>query len=321
MGNGTIGYTHEALDALPHSPSREHIRALLVQHELLQPRDRFLAAFHSWLDEKLATVDGEQHALLLRRFATWTTLRRARQRLHNGQSTEGVLMTGRQNIIVAAQLLNWLTVEHLDLSGLQQLDLDRWITSGSSTRLRVRPFLRWAADAGEAHRCLAVARGAAPTLRWPRSSASAGSVDASTTTPSRCACAPRRCSCWSTPNRSGGSPPSEPATSRQRTARTSSASPAGCVLPSRSRSPPCCASTCPGGVPRPTPARTPCGCSPAVSSRSTDESGDPAWDVAVIDPGTVSRVLFRFENVEGGQARGGLPELRLRADPRGPRER
>lgn len=158
LGDGSIAYSHDAFDELPAGGSREHLRALLIQHELLPPRDRFLPAFHTWLDDKLRSVDGQNHHSILRRFAQWTTVRTAHARIELGQSTEGVLLTGKQNVTVAIQLLNWLSTRQLQLATLQQLDLDRWITTGPSTRKRIQPFLRWAATAREA-----------PPLTVPRS--------------------------------------------------------------------------------------------------------------------------------------------------------
>ena len=72
--------THEALDALPPSPTLDHLRSVLVATGTLPPRDEHMARLERALDELLAGRDDHDEQQLLRRYAFWHLLRRLRRR-------------------------------------------------------------------------------------------------------------------------------------------------------------------------------------------------------------------------------------------------
>ena len=98
-----------------------------------------------WLEQLLTQVS-EQHARLIRPFAHWYVLRRARRASQRRPYTAGAASAARGRIRAAASFLTWLDDHHLDLQTLSQAYLDRWLTSGSTQRYEIRAFLGWAAN-------------------------------------------------------------------------------------------------------------------------------------------------------------------------------
>ena len=57
LGDGTTPLTHEGLDQFePQGRHVEHLRAILQHHEVLPCRDKYVAYFEKWIDDKLASV-------------------------------------------------------------------------------------------------------------------------------------------------------------------------------------------------------------------------------------------------------------------------
>ena len=73
--------THQLLDTFPRSHSRSQIRQALVHAGLLPPRQELIEDVGAWLDDLLGDVPLE-HAQLVRPFARWMVLRRARNLLY-----------------------------------------------------------------------------------------------------------------------------------------------------------------------------------------------------------------------------------------------
>lgn len=71
--------THEAMDALPPSRTREFVRGLLVEHGALPHRDRYLAIFGQWAREAEKRVVDPKSRDIVRRCIRWQHLRRMNQ--------------------------------------------------------------------------------------------------------------------------------------------------------------------------------------------------------------------------------------------------
>jgi hypothetical protein len=78
------------------------VRDLLVQAGVLPARDEYLERIESWLREILA-VRPAHHAAVVRPYATWHVLRRAR-----GASTVPAAGWARGRILAALAFLAWL---------------------------------------------------------------------------------------------------------------------------------------------------------------------------------------------------------------------
>nr|WP_300403020.1 hypothetical protein [uncultured Rhodococcus sp.] len=139
--------THASLDRLKQGNHVRHLRSVLVYTGVLDGRSHDLDTVDAWIDELL---DGLPHeiALLLRPYAAWSVLHRARHRARRGGAhppqAGSVSRYARTRINVAAQFLTWLTEHDLDLADARQADVDRWLDDGTTTRRRLRDFLRWA---------------------------------------------------------------------------------------------------------------------------------------------------------------------------------
>jgi hypothetical protein len=109
----------------------------------------------AWLDTTLAGKPTE-HARLIRPFAHWFLLRRARRRAaaRRQPAVAGVYL--RTQIRIALMLLAWLDEHHQALSDLDQPSLDAWLADGNTNSYNIRNVLVWAAS-----------RGIAPTLTVP----------------------------------------------------------------------------------------------------------------------------------------------------------
>ena len=135
--------SHELLDAFPRSHARSQIRQALVHAGLLPPRQELIEDVDAWLDDLLGDVP-RQHAQLVRPFARWAVLRRARNRARTRTFTEASGSWARQQIRAAVEFLGWLDQRGTSLAGVGQPEIDAWLTSGGSQRYSIRYFLAWA---------------------------------------------------------------------------------------------------------------------------------------------------------------------------------
>lgn len=140
----TAPLTHELLDGLGSLAQLGPVRALLVEHGVLPPRDELLIRFERWSRQIADTIRNPNDRRTFDSFVRWHHLRDLRDQGHpitRGQST------GRRDelrLIIA--LLSWLDDRNETLAELDQARLDLWLTGKPRTPRRVEPFLRWAAD-------------------------------------------------------------------------------------------------------------------------------------------------------------------------------
>ncbi|RDV44761.1 Fis family transcriptional regulator [Leifsonia sp. ku-ls] len=162
----TGNVTHQQLDALPESRTRNFVRGLLVEHEVLPRRDHYLALFDRWASDALDRVENPRHRDIIKRYVRWQHLRRMNQ-MH--EVPRGTFLRSKQATTVAIEFLNWLTDHGILLDELQQAHLDAWANTGPTTRLIAGRFLRWAVKTRQVARDLRMAehrRGTAPRMNF-----------------------------------------------------------------------------------------------------------------------------------------------------------
>lgn len=135
--------THADLDALPQLNHVHYLRYVLIDTGALPPRPNRIDAVEPWLDHFLVGQP-PQIVSVLRPYASWSVLRRARHRETRGPARRSAGKYARTRITLAAQFLAWLHQHNKTLAGATQSDIDRWLSRGATTRHRLRDFLRWA---------------------------------------------------------------------------------------------------------------------------------------------------------------------------------
>ena len=141
---GEVAMTHEGLDALPQNASLNHLRQLLVACGALPERDPSLARLERSIEGLIAALDHAEDRQLLRAFARWRVLRRARSRADRGGFTAIRAKNARTVVAEAARFLAWLRGRGLSLSDCSQADVELWLATGVEARRRIGEFLRWA---------------------------------------------------------------------------------------------------------------------------------------------------------------------------------
>lgn len=138
---------HAHLDALPQHAHVRLLRHVLVDTGALSPRSNLTDAVDPWLQHFLADQPPDVSALL-RPYAAWSVLSRARRRAARGLDSPSTPKYVRTRITTAVHFIAWLTTRNVSLSTATQSDVDLWMSEGATTRHRVRDFLRWAYAAG-----------------------------------------------------------------------------------------------------------------------------------------------------------------------------
>jgi hypothetical protein len=136
--------THAALDELPASRAVTNARGLLVQTGVLEPRDESIERTAKWIDTRLAD-EPDAVTRIVRPYATWSVLRRARRRKAN---SHGAGKNARARINAAIRFLTWLDDRGQTLRTATQRDVDEWLVAGKTTRYLVRDFVLWAHGRG-----------------------------------------------------------------------------------------------------------------------------------------------------------------------------
>lgn len=147
--------THEAIDALPPSRTRDYVRGLLVEHGALARRDELLARYEQWSHSALDRLTEEVNRAVIDRYVRWHHLRRMNQM---DPVTNGTFLRSKQTVTVAINFLNWLSERNIALADVGQGEVDAWIAGGPTTRLLVDRFLGWAMDTKNAPHGLTVPR-------------------------------------------------------------------------------------------------------------------------------------------------------------------
>lgn len=133
--------SHETMDTLPKSRTRDFVRGLLVEHGVLPRRDVYRARYQDWSEEVLDRVTDPANREVIRRYIRWQHLRRMNQM---ESVPQGTYLRSKQTVTVAIELVNWLTDHGIELAEVEQEHLDAWVNDGNTTRLIADRFLSWA---------------------------------------------------------------------------------------------------------------------------------------------------------------------------------
>lgn len=144
IATGARPLAHTTFDAHPSPRTAMHLRELFIEHGLLEPMDRNLLHFETWLDRILAEITDPDHHALIKQFATWHHLHRMRQLSVAGQLQWGSARAAKQDISVARDFLRHLSERGKLPSQCRQADVDHWLATGPTTRSMARTFVRWA---------------------------------------------------------------------------------------------------------------------------------------------------------------------------------
>lgn len=137
--------THEALNELPDTRTREYVRGLLVEHGALPTEDIYRRRFEEWLNAALPRAATESDRSHITRFVRWQLLR---PRAGSGPLTQASFLRCKQTVTVTISFLNWLHDQGSTLDTLTQLQLDEWQATGPSTREIASRFIAWAVKTG-----------------------------------------------------------------------------------------------------------------------------------------------------------------------------
>ncbi len=146
VGDREIELSHQAFDSLPKTASVEHLRAILTHNHILPAqKDRQLAMFEQWLDERLDQLSPtpEIHAPM-ERFARWHHLKRLRSASSTTKNMNYAVRSAKQEITEAGKFLRWLLDEHQENAvTFRQMHLDEYLAEGPSTRRHIRNFIQY----------------------------------------------------------------------------------------------------------------------------------------------------------------------------------
>jgi hypothetical protein len=146
MASGALGATHEALDAARAGAAGEFLRQMLVAGGVLAERDEALVRLEAWVARRLGEVVDPQRARLLRSYATWRVLRRARRRAEGSTRPRTATRYAKTNLAGAIAFCAWLDRRGVTLSEARQVDVEAWIAEGPPSAHQVRDFLNWTAQ-------------------------------------------------------------------------------------------------------------------------------------------------------------------------------
>ena len=104
-----MALTHEALDVHPNTRAAGFLRQLLVAHDVLPARDEALIALEVWVTKQLRGIDDSSQRRLLRSYATWRVLRRARTRAASKPRPRTATRYAKTNLLAPIAFLSWLT--------------------------------------------------------------------------------------------------------------------------------------------------------------------------------------------------------------------
>lgn len=143
--------THAYLDQAGSEYQTRAVRSVLIDHEMLPPRDELLARFELWLPAALAEIPDSGERRTVTQYARWRHLRALRR--NTMPSRSGQLSWRRIEIMGIIELLAWIHSRGGSLASLTQADVDEWLTGGAHPFLH--HFLKWAGRDGTSRRLVA----------------------------------------------------------------------------------------------------------------------------------------------------------------------
>jgi hypothetical protein len=203
---GRIELSHAALDIVQGNADDGravgHVRAALVQCEVLEPRDEPSASFARWQQRAIEAIMPGADRGHVRAYATWHVAHQLAGTSARGRATAATQKYARSLVTEAIKLVGWLHDQNLELRDLHQDVIDTWIAAGSTTRHACGCSCAGSLAPASPANC--TSPGPTPTTakaRWPTSTASSSSGACCTTATSTRATASPACCCCSTPSR------------------------------------------------------------------------------------------------------------------------
>jgi hypothetical protein len=147
LGRGEITLSHDELDGLNtpgNGGTANHLDAILTAIGALPARDLELARLERAVPTALAAIADDDQRKVLRSYATWDLLRRARTASAVESLTARARYAALNRLATAAHLLGWLPQKSLDLASCQQSDLDAYLVEHPKRRSDLYGFLTWA---------------------------------------------------------------------------------------------------------------------------------------------------------------------------------
>lgn len=139
---GAHELTHADVDACE-TNARHHLRATLVDLELLPERDEPIERLETWISDFTRTLPAE-HARLIDTYARWSVLRSARRRqARYGTFTLFAGEASRERIRSAARLLAHLLESGRSISELDQTTFDLWCDGNVNRTRAIAGFIKW----------------------------------------------------------------------------------------------------------------------------------------------------------------------------------
>lgn len=149
---GRVGVSHAALDVAQGDENDGravgHVRAALVQSGVLEPRDEPSASFARWQQRAIEAIAPGPDRGHVRAYASWHVAHELARTTARDRATPATQKYARSLVTEAIKLVDWLHNQELELRHLRQDLIDTWIAAGTTTRRRVRLFLRWLVRAG-----------------------------------------------------------------------------------------------------------------------------------------------------------------------------
>ncbi len=146
--NETIPLSHEALDALPQTPSTTHLRDLLIASGALPERDPYLTRLVKKIEARAASTADPDDARTLKAFGRWGVIQPVRRKYEHRELGTITVNNVRAVVEDAAAFLAWLHRRSKSLSECSQADLDEWLATHASSRQPARTFIVFAMNKG-----------------------------------------------------------------------------------------------------------------------------------------------------------------------------
>jgi hypothetical protein len=143
---GVLPLTHEALDAHPQTRAADFLRHMLVANGVLPARDDALVRLEAWVASRLGEVTSPEHRRVLRSYATWRVLRRARQRADIAQRPRTPTARAKTCLLAAIAFFDFLDKRQRTLTSCSQADIDTWLNEGPPSAHEIVDFIDWATE-------------------------------------------------------------------------------------------------------------------------------------------------------------------------------
>jgi len=137
---------HEALDTAPGGRAVNHLRAALVAHRALPPRNEPLFRFARWLEKQTENMPQTSDRQHLKSWAHWHILNNLNYRARQDKLTSRSVPTARGQVLQSIAFIEWLHGRGLELASCEQHDIDEFYAIGNTTRIQVSSFLTWSAN-------------------------------------------------------------------------------------------------------------------------------------------------------------------------------